>query len=126
MSEPHDIVDNVNPDYGPRVAFDRSLRAVMWWDAFLSLEVALLAIVALPIVMLADLPRSIAVGVGVAAIVSAIVLAACGVVTAILIGVRLRRGEDLLPSSLRLPLPAWMRPTLQDQTSDQRGDERRG
>ena len=30
----------------------------MWWDAFLSLEVALLSIVALPAVMLADLPQS--------------------------------------------------------------------
>jgi len=96
-------------------AYDGPLRMVMWWDAFLSLEAALLAIVALPVVMLADLPRSIAVGVGLAAILAAIVLAACGVVTAILIGLRLRRGEDLLPASLRLPLPAWMRPTLQDR-----------
>ena len=55
------------------------------------------------------------IGVGVAAIVAAIVLAACGVVTAILIGLRLRRGHDLLPAQLRLPLPSWMRPTLQDR-----------
>jgi hypothetical protein len=87
----------------------------MWWDAFLSLEAALLAIVALPIVMLADLPRSITAGVGVAAIVSAIVLAACGIITAVLIGLRMRRGDDLLPASLRLPLPGWMRPTLRDK-----------
>jgi hypothetical protein len=88
---------------------------VMWWDAFLSLDVALLSIVALPAVMLADLPRSVAFGVGLAAIVAAIVLAACGVVTAVLIGLRFRRGEDFLPAQLRLPLPAWMRPTLQDR-----------
>jgi hypothetical protein len=87
----------------------------MWWDAFLSLEVALLSIVALPAVMLADLPRSSVFGVGLAAIIAAIVLAACGVVTAILIGLRLRLGEDRLPASLRLPLPAWMHPTLQDR-----------
>jgi len=96
-------------------AYDGPLRMVMWWDAFLSLEVALLSIVALPAVMLADLPQSSVIGVGLAAIVAAIVLAACGVVTAILIGLRMRRGEDLLPASLRLPLPAWMRPTLQDR-----------
>ena len=96
-------------------SYDRSLRAVMWWDAFLSLEAALLAIVALPVVMLADLPPSIALGVGLAAILAAIVLAACGVVTAILIGIRLRLGDDLLPAQLRLPLPGWMRPTLQDR-----------
>ena len=87
----------------------------MWWDAFLSLEAALLAIVALPVVMLADLPPSIALGVGLVAILAAIVLAACGVVTAILIGIRLRLGDDLLPAQLRLPLPGWMRPTLQDR-----------
>lgn len=96
-------------------AYDAPLRTVMWWDAFLSLEVALLSIVALPAVMLADLPRASVIGVGVAAIVAAIVLAACGVVTAILIGLRLRRGHDLLPEQLRLPLPSWMRPTLQDR-----------
>lgn len=100
-------------------AYDRSLRAVMWWDAFLSLEVALLAIVALPIVMLADLPRSSAIAVGVAAILAAIVLAACGVVTAVLIGLRMRLGDDYLPAQLRLPLPAWMRPAMHDQASGQ-------
>jgi EamA domain-containing membrane protein RarD len=87
----------------------------MWWDAFLSLEVALLSIVALPAVMLADLPQSSVIEVGVAAILAAIVLAACGVVTAVLIGLRMRRGEDRLPDRLRLPLPSWMRPTLQDR-----------
>src|SRR5690349_11110211 len=107
-------------------AYDRPLRMVMWWDAFLSLEAALVAIVALPIVMLADLRPSIAVGVGVAAIAAALVLAACGVVTAVLIGLRMRRGDDLLPASLRLPLPGWMRPTLQVRASDQNAHEGRG
>lgn len=96
-------------------AYDGSLRAVMWWDAFLSLEVALLSIVALPIVMLADVSRTIVVGVGLAAIVAAIVLAACGAVTAVLIILRMRRGDDLLPARLRLPLPSWMRPALQER-----------
>jgi hypothetical protein len=95
-------------------AYDGPLRAVMWWDAFLSLEVALLAIVALPAVMLADLPRSAVAGVGVATILAAVVLAACGVITAVLIGLRFRRGEDLLPAQLRLPLPRWMRPSLRE------------
>ena len=94
---------------------DRTLRLVMWWDAFLSLVAALLAIVALPAVMLADLPRSLEVAVGVAAIAAAVVLAACGAVTAVLIALRMRRGEDALPEQLRLPLPSWMRPTLQDR-----------
>ena len=96
-------------------AYDAPLRLVMWWDAFLSLIVALLAIVVLPAVMLADLPRSVVVAVGVAAILAALVLAACGVVTAILIGLRMRDGDDRLPGRLRLPLPAFMRPTLQDR-----------
>jgi hypothetical protein len=119
----------------PAGAYDRSLRAVMWWDAFLSLEVALLAIVALPIVMLADLPRSSAIVVGVAAILTAIILAACGAVTAVLIGLRMRLGDDYLPARMRLPLPALMRPALQDggfearfarTSTTEAGDERRG
>ena len=95
-------------------AFERPLRFVMWWDAFLSFVVAILALVALPAVILADLPRSSVIVVGVSAILAALVLAACGVVTAVLIGLRLRRGDDRLPGQLRLPLPAVMRPTLQD------------
>lgn len=95
-------------------SYDRALSVVMWWDAFLSLAVALLAIVALPAVMLADLSRPVVVGVGVAAILSALFLAGCGVVTAVLIGLRYRDGNDRLPERLRLPLPGWMRPTLQD------------
>ena len=96
-------------------AYEAPLRLVMWWDAFLSLIVALLAILALPAVMISDLPRSVVVVVGVAAILAALVLAACGVVTAVLIGLRVRRGDDRLPQRLRLPLPALMRPTLQDR-----------
>jgi hypothetical protein len=106
----HGIVAGMNA----RVAYDKALRIVMWWDALLSLVVALLSIVALPAVMLADLPRSTVIGVGIAAILAALVLAACGIVTAVLIGLRLRTGDDRLPASLRLPLPAPMRPTLQD------------
>lgn len=97
------------------MAYDGALRAVMWWDAFLSLVVSLLAIVGLPAVMLGDLPRSIVVAVGVAAILAALILAACGVVTAVLIALRLRDGEDRLPERLRLPLPALMRPSLRDR-----------
>ena len=104
-------------------AYDASLRLVMWWDAFLSLIVALLAIVALPAVMLAHLPRSVVVAVGVAAILAALVLAACGVVTAVLIGLRLRLGDDRLPERLRLPLPALMRPTLQDRDVEPSGQD---
>jgi hypothetical protein len=96
-------------------SYDGTLRVVMWWDAFLSLVVALLAVVALPAVVLSDLPRSTVIAVGVAAILAALVLAACGIVTALLIGLRLHHGNDQLPERLQLPLPAVMRPTLQDR-----------
>jgi hypothetical protein len=99
-------------------AYDDALRLVMWWDAFLSLAVALLAIVALPAVMLSDLPRSTVVVVGTTTILAAVFLAACGVVTAVLIGLRLRRGDGRLPARLRLPLPGFMRPTLQDRPDE--------
>ena len=93
-----------------------ALRFVMWWDALLSLVAALLCIVGLPVVMFADVSRSIAIVVGVTAILAAIVLAACGIVTAVLIALRFQSGNDSLPAGLRLPLPAVMRPTLRDRS----------
>jgi hypothetical protein len=48
--------------------------------------------------------------VGIAAIVCGVLLAAFGAVTAVLLMVRMRHGDFLLPRQLRLPLPGPMRP----------------
>jgi len=90
--------------------FDRTLRAVMWLDAFLSAALALLGAVASPIVALLGIPHGVVFGLGVAAIGCAFLLAAFGAITAGLFIVRLRAGQYEMPAGLRLPLPAGMRP----------------
>ena len=95
--------------------FDRTLRAVMWTDAFLSFAVAVLCMIASPVVALFGLPNSVLAALGVAAIGGAALLAACGAITAVLIMLRIRGGQYLLPSGLRLPIPAAMRPPLADR-----------
>ena len=93
-----------------RQRFDRTLRVVMWLDAFLSFLVAVLCMVASPAIAVVGLPHRIVAGVGTASVAAAIVLAACGAVTGVAIMVRLRAGIVDLPSDLRLPIPAGMRP----------------
>jgi fucose permease len=90
--------------------FDRTLRVVMWLDAFLSAALAVLGAVASPIVAVVGLPRSVVFGLGLAAIGCALLLAAFGAITAGLLIVRMRAGQYRMPAGLRLPLPAGMHP----------------
>jgi hypothetical protein len=90
--------------------FDRSLRVVMWLDAFLSAALAVLGAVASPIVAMVGLPHAVVFGLGMAAIGCALLLASFGAITAGLLIVRMRAGQYQLPARLRLPLPAAMRP----------------
>ncbi|MGH3412912.1 MAG: hypothetical protein ACRDPH_07520 [Marmoricola sp.] len=95
---------------GPR--FDRTIRVVMWLDALLSLAVALVCIVAVPVVALLGAPGNALEVLGPVAIGLAVVLAGCGAVTAVLLAIRMADGEYRLPPGLRLPLPAAMRPPV--------------
>jgi hypothetical protein len=90
--------------------YDRVLRTVMWLDAFLSLATVAVAVVAAPAAALLDVSHGIVVGIGVAAIVSGVLLAAFGAITAVALMLRMHDGDYLLPALLRLPLPAAMRP----------------
>ena len=94
---------------------DRTLRVVMWLDAFLSLAmvaVCLLAgAVAAPLATV-GVPRALATALVVTAIVSAALLAAFGAVTAVALMIRMSGGQFGLPPGLRLPLPRVMRPDL--------------
>lgn len=92
------------------VRYDRTLRAVMWMDAFLSVALAVVGVIASPIVATLGVPQGIVFGLAIATIGCAVLLASFGAITAILIMLRLRSGEYLLPADLRLPLPAPMRP----------------
>jgi hypothetical protein len=94
------------------VRFDRTLRAVMWMDAFLSVALVVVGVVASPIVATVGVPQRVLFGLGLAAIGSAVLLAAFGAITAILLMVRMHGGQYLLPAQLRLPLPPPMRPVL--------------
>ena len=94
------------------VRFDRTLRAVMWMDAFLSAAVVVIGVIASPVVAVLGVPRSMIFALGVATIACAVLLAAFGAITGVLLMVRLCAGEYLLPARLRLPLPEPMRPEL--------------
>jgi hypothetical protein len=69
-------------------------------------------VVAAPIVATVDVPARAQLAVAVSAIVTAALLAAFGAITAVLLTVRMRSGQYFLPPTLRLPLPAAMRPEI--------------
>jgi hypothetical protein len=92
--------------------FDRTLRIVMWLDAFLSVALVVVCVVAAPVVATVGVPDGLQPGVGLLAIACAVPLAAFGAITAVVIMARMRAGDYLLPSNLRLPLPPGMRPPL--------------
>lgn len=90
--------------------FDRTLRAVMWMDAFLSVALVVVCVIASPIVATLGVPRGMLVALGLGAVVCAALLAAFGAITAALLMTRMHAGQYLLPVGLRLPLPSAMRP----------------
>jgi hypothetical protein len=92
------------------IRFDRTLRAVMWMDAFLSVALVVVGVIASPIVATLGVPVGFVFGLALAAIACAVLLASFGAITAVLIILRLRAGQYLLPADMRLPLPAPMRP----------------
>jgi hypothetical protein len=91
--------------------FDRTLRAVLWMDAFLSEALVVVGVVTSPLIATVGVPTSLRFVVAVGAIVCGVLLAAFGAITAVLIAIRMRAGHYLLPPRLRLPLPPPMRPT---------------
>ncbi len=93
-----------------RRRYDRTLRTVMWLDAFLSLAMVIAAIVAVPVVAGLGVPHAVVRAVGITSIVCGVLLAGFGAITAVVLMVRMREGNYLLPKDLRLPLPAPMRP----------------
>lgn len=105
-----------------RSSSDRVLRAVMWMDAFLSAAMALVCVAASPVVATVAMPHAVVVGIVIASIGCAGLLAAFGAITGVLIMLRMRAGQYLLPPDLHLPLPAGMRPdTAQVPTQRQNG-----
>ena len=109
-----------------RRRYDRTIRTVMWLDAFLSLAMVIAAIVAVPVVAGVGVPHAIVRSVGIVSIVCGVLLAAFGAITAVVLMLRMRDGDFLLPRELRLPLPAPMRPAGVLPASGRHQDERPG
>jgi hypothetical protein len=82
----------------------------MWMDAFLSVAMVVVCFIAAPIVATVGVPHEVVFAIGMVSIGSAVLLAAFGVITAIVIMVRMRAGVYLLPAALRVPLPSGMNP----------------
>jgi hypothetical protein len=101
----------VVPPILPRVRYDGALRVVIAADAFLS-AVAALAGVASPVVAVLPMTASAGAVVGLVALGAALLLAALGAVTAVLLALRMRDGHADIPRDLWLPLPAAMVPDL--------------
>lgn len=100
--------------------FDRTLRVVMWCDAFLSVALVVVCLVASPIVAAFGVPGWTRPAVALAAVISAVLLAAFGAITAVVLMIRMRAGDYLMPRRLRLPLPGPMRPDLDGELVDGR------
>lgn len=94
----------------------------MWLGAFLSVVLTLVCAVATPIIATVGVPRGLLVAITVVGIVSAVLLAGFGAITAVVIMLRLQAGQFFLPAGLRLPLPAGMRPELSAPTASEYGD----
>jgi hypothetical protein len=92
--------------------YDGTLRVVMWLDAFWSAAATLIAIVGSLAVALLGLPHGAHAVVWVSALVAAVFLAACGLVTGILLMLRMNAGHYTMPADLRVPLPRGMVPRI--------------
>lgn len=97
--------------------YDGTLRVVMWLDAFWSVAFVVAGVAAVPVVAVVALPPAVRLTVGVLALVAGVFLAACGAITAVLLMARMRDGHYDPPVRLRLPLPAPMRPDLDEAAS---------
>jgi hypothetical protein len=84
----------------------------MWLDAFLSVALVVVCVLASPVLATVGVSAGVRVALGVLAIACAVPLAAFGAITGVLLMIRMRGGQYLLPADLRLPLPPGMRPRL--------------
>lgn len=89
---------------------DRTLRIVMWLDAFLSVTFVAAGLVAVPVLAALRVAGAARLAVGLVALVAGVLLAGFGAVTAVVLALRIRRGDHTLPTELWLPLPPVMRP----------------
>jgi hypothetical protein len=106
-----------------RVSDDnRVLRVVLPLDTAASAVFVLLALAAVPVLALLDVPADVVSVVGLAFVVYALALAAMGVVTAGTLISSMARGRYDLPARLWLPLPRAAQPFPGGRTDTAVGD----
>ena len=113
-----EVIDSITWDCQPEgmdtesTRYDGTLRVVMWLDAFWSAAATLVAIGGSVVVGVLGLPQGAFTVVGVAALVAAVFLAACGAITGVLLMLRMNAGHYTMPPDLRVPLPRGMHPQI--------------
>jgi hypothetical protein len=90
--------------------YDRTLRVVMWMDAFLSVAMVAAAFFASPVIAMLGVPHEALFPV--ALLVCSLLLAAFGAITGVVLMMRMHAGVYYLPSELHLPLPSGLNPEL--------------
>ena len=90
--------------------YDRTLRVVMWLDAFLSVAMVVVAFFASPVIATLGVPHEAVFPA--LLLVCAIALAAFGAITGVLLMMRMHAGVYYLPEQLHLPLPSGLNPEL--------------
>lgn len=101
---------------------NRVLRVVLPLDTAASAVFVLLALAAVPVLALLDLPADVVSLVGLAFVAYALALAAMGVVTAWTLISSMARGRYDLPARLWLPLPRAAQPFPGGRTDTATGD----
>jgi hypothetical protein len=110
-----------NNDAAPAARYDRTLRVVMWLDALLSVELVVVATIVSPILAIVGAAGPIRLALGLIALVWALLLAAFGAITGVVLMLRMRAGLYYLPAGLNLrPLPSGMRPTISSASEPRR------
>ena len=92
------------------VRYDRTLRVVMWLDAWLSTAAVLAGFLISPLLAVVGLSGTLLTVFVAVSIASAVLLAAFGAITAVVLMLRMQAGNYRLPPRLWLPLPPGMKP----------------
>ena len=98
--------------YSNRSRYDGTLRVVMWLDAFWSVAAVLVSVVGSLAVGLLGLPHAAHLAVGLTSLVAAVFLGACGLVTGVLLMLRMNAGTYTMPRAMHVPLPRGMHPEI--------------
>ena len=113
-----EVIDTITPQWNARAmdaagtSYDATLRVVIWLDAFWSTVAVVVSVLGSVAVAVLGLPAAMHTAVGITALVAAVGLAACGLVTGVLLMLRMNAGTYTMPAGMRVPLPRGMHPEI--------------